>query len=104
MDVFVHIFRLFSQNAREKTDEEYGIMFTFHILTLVILIPDAAALPGLHMPWPKNRRREQCLWKGDPNTNTLGTNLVSATNLSWSRGCHLLTDSLGAGALPQNDL
>nr|KAF6501050.1 hypothetical protein HJG59_008038 [Molossus molossus] len=53
----------------EKTDEEYGITFKIRILKLVILIPEAAALPSLHMPGPKNERKEQCLWKGDPNAN-----------------------------------
>lgn len=41
-----------------KKAEEYGIMFKLHILKLVILIPAAAALPGFHMAWLKNRRRE----------------------------------------------
>lgn len=41
-----------------KKAEVYGIMFKFHILKLVILIPDAVALPGVHMAWLKNKRRE----------------------------------------------
>lgn len=61
--------RSLDQNAQEKNAKEYGIMFKFYILQLVILIPAAAALPGFHMPWLKNRRRE-CLWEGEPSAKT----------------------------------
>lgn len=77
MDGFIYIFRSLGQNAQEKTDE-YGIMFQCHILKLVILIPDAAAQPSLHMLWPENRR-EQCMWRESPML-TLGATLVSASS------------------------
>ena len=51
MDEFIYTFRSLGQNAQEN----YGSRS--HSIFLVILIA-AAVLPGLHMAWSKNRRRE----------------------------------------------
>lgn len=47
---------------------------------------------------PKNRRKEQCLWKGELSTKMLGAKLVSTANSSWPQGHHLLTNSLRSDA------
>lgn len=58
--------------SSREPDEEYGIMFKFHILVLVFLSHEAVVPPGLHMPRPKNRRKEQCPGrKGNPSAQTL---------------------------------